>query len=131
MKRIGLSWTARPDGLYVPALDTTLHLVRWEADDADCPGLPARQTLERLVCSALHTVYPERTAAVARWLDSRPGASAYGGKEFAWSHMAGWYAEDGCERFYRTVWEDVQVASQLEKRLRSNGSWAVVEAIAA
>ena len=109
---------------------TVVSSVLWEAGDASTAGLPNRQTLERLVCAALVAAYPDRGAAVHGWLDSRPDGPRAGPKEFAWSHMAGWYAERGCEAFYRHVWKDAAVASQLESRLRACGAWRVAEALA-
>jgi len=44
--------------------------------------------------------------------------------------MAGWYAEQGCEAFYRVVWTDANVVSELESRLRQCGAWRIAEALA-
>ena len=105
-------------------------VVRWRADDEPADDLQNQQTLERLVCAVLRAVYPERAAPVRVWLGSRPGAQAPGPKEFAWSHMAGWYAEDGCQFFYERMWEDPEIVSELEARLRDAGAWQVAEALA-
>src|SRR5436309_2878174 len=78
---------------------TKVALVRWEASDPDGPGLPQQQTLERLVCAALIAAYPTRAKSVQDWLDSRPQPPGTHPKEHAWSHMAGWYADQGCEAF--------------------------------
>ena len=51
-------------------------------------------------------------------------------KEHAWSHMAGWYADAGCDEFYQAVWRDGHVVTELEARLRANGSWDAMTAIA-
>ena len=59
----------------------------------------------------------------------RREAPQAGPKEFGWSFMAGWYAERGCEGFYRTIWEDPAVANELEDRLRKAGAWRVAEAL--
>jgi len=108
---------------------TLVSPVVWEAPDASGPGLPDQQTLERLVCAAIVAAYPDRGPAVAQWLVSRPQAPQAGPKELGWSYMAGWYAERGCEGFYRAVWEDPAVAAQLEDRLRKAGAWRVAEAL--
>lgn len=108
---------------------TVVSLVRWEASDGDRPGLPNRQTLERVVCASLVAAYPDRGSAVQRWLDSRADGPEPASKEFAWSHMAGWYADRGCEDFYRAVWSDSKVVAELEARLRESGAWRVVEAL--
>jgi len=105
-------------------------VVHWRADDEPADDLPNQQTLERLVCAVLRAVYPERAAPVQAWLGSRPGAQAPGPKEFAWSHMAGWYAEGGCQFFYERMWEDPKIVSELEARLRDAGAWQIAQALA-
>jgi len=109
---------------------TIISVVQWQAEDAPAPGLPEKQTLERLACAALVAAFPERGQAVRHWLDSRPGALAAGPKEHSWSHMAGWYAEFGCDAFYRKLWLEDRVAEQLRLRLTNSGAWRVAEALA-
>ena len=110
---------------------TVVSVVEWEASDARSSGIPDRQTLERLVCAALVAAYPDRGPAVQQWLDSRPNdAPQAGAKEFAWSHMAGWFAERGCDAFYRKLWKDDRVARELKSRLAGCGAWRIAEALA-
>ncbi len=112
---------------------TTISVVRWQTDETNSPGLPDKQTLERVVCAALAETFADRPAAVQGWLDSRPDGPdtpAAGPKEFAWSYMAGWYAELGCDAFYRTIWENESVAAALKSRLESAGAWRVAQALA-
>lgn len=109
---------------------TLVSLVRWETEGHHVPGVPTRQTLERLVCTALVVAYPDRGPAVDAWLESRPDPPSPTPKESAWSHMAGWYAEHGCEAFYKLVWQDAAVARELESRLRESGAWRIAEALA-
>jgi hypothetical protein len=78
----------------------------------------------------VRTVYPERAGAVAAWLANLPGGAKDGPKEHAWSHMAGFYAENGCEGFCRLVWDDSKIATQLEQRLTMAGAWRTLEAAA-
>jgi hypothetical protein len=85
---------------------TRVCLVRWEVSDPSAPGLPDQQSLERLAAAALAGAYPGRAAAVQNWLDARPIPPGADPKEHAWSYMAGWYAEHGCEAFYSTLWND-------------------------
>jgi len=106
-----------------------VSLVRWEAEDS-MRGVPSKQTLERLVCAAIVAAYPERAEPVHRWLESRPNAPEAGPKEFAWSHMAGWYAEFGSATFYRKLWNEPAVAVQLQSRLEACGVWQVAEELA-
>ena len=112
-----------PDG-------TLVSTVVWHVADPPAPGLPAKQTLERLACAALCHVYPERAGAVDGWLSSRMNAPSAGPKEHAWSHMAGWYAARGCEAFYSGLWKDEAVRSRLEELLRTTGAWRIAEEIA-
>jgi hypothetical protein len=108
----------------------TVSLVRWETPDARQDGLPTQQCLERLVCAAILRAYPDRGPAVQQWLSSRPDPPTTGSpKEHAWSHMAGWYAERGCDSFYRAVWKDREVAKHLEAQLRETGAWRIAEAL--
>ena len=107
-----------------------ISLVRWEASDPPNFGIPTQQVLERLVCAALVAAYPDRGPAVQRWLDARPDGPQAGPKEFGWSFMAGWYAEFGCEGFYRQLWRSERVVAELRSRLTQCGTWRVAEALA-
>jgi hypothetical protein len=109
---------------------TVVSVVRWEASDAPTSGLPNQQTLERVAAAAVVAAYPDRGPAVQGWLDSRPDGPQAGPKEFGWSFMAGWYAEHGCEAFYRLLWADAAIARQLQSRLHACGAWRVAEALA-
>jgi len=104
---------------------TKIALVRWEVSDPPAPGLPDQQTLERLTSAALVAAYPARASAVQSWLDGRPITPGSDPTEHAWSYMAGWYADHGCEAFYSNLWNDSQVAAALEARLRSSGAWQI------
>jgi hypothetical protein len=109
---------------------TKVSLVRWEVSDPPAPGLPDKQTLERLASAALAAAYPARAASVQNWLDARPTPPAADPKEHAWSYMAGWYAEHGCEAFYSNLWNDPRVVAELESRLRSSGAWQIATTLA-
>jgi hypothetical protein len=109
---------------------TKVALIRWEVSDPPARGLPDQQTLERLVSAALAAAYPPRATAVQDWLDARPDRQAPDPKEHAWSYMAGWYAEHGCEDFYAHLWRDAAVVRELEARLRSSGAWQIAETVA-
>lgn len=107
-----------------------LSLVRWEADGETQEGIPNQQTLERMVSLAIHRAYPERSAEVSAWLRSRTGPPTYDLKEIAWSYMAGWFADSGCEDFYRALWREKRISAELEQILRDNGTWRVAESLA-
>jgi hypothetical protein len=106
-------------------------LVRWEVNEPPNPAVPDTQTLERLTCCALAAAFPARGQNVGSWLASRSSPPLTPDpKEHAWSYMAGWYAEHGCDFFYRHLWSDLLVARELETRLRATGAWQVAEALA-
>ena len=91
---------------------------------------PDKQTLERLVCTSICEAYPDRTPAVRAWLDSRPDPpEGLDHKAHAWSHMAGWFAENGCDDFFKALWRDDRVRVVLERRLRAEGAWDLVTAL--
>jgi len=110
--------------------DTQLCVIRWETDDRPARGLPEKQALERLVCAAVVAAYPDRPEPLQRWLESRPSPPDASPKEHAWSYMAGWYPEHGCEDFYVQVWRDARIAGELEARLKTAGVWAAIEQVA-
>ncbi len=123
--------TLRADGdIEMPGGAARLSLVRWETNDPPTPGVPDQQTLERVVCSALAAAFPARAKAVQHWLNTRPESPASDPKEHAWSYMAGWYADHGCEDFFIHLWRDAQVVCELESRLRVSGAWRIAEAVA-
>jgi hypothetical protein len=107
-----------------------VSLVRWETPDAPGSGLPSHQSLERLVCAAMIAAYPDRQAAVQPWLDSRTNPPDESPKDYAWSYMAGWYADAGCERFYSSLWEDAAVVTELKSRLCKIGAWRIAATLA-
>lgn len=125
------SCSTTPDAdLAVDGGATLVSTVFWGAADPMTPELPGKQTLERLVCAALCAAYPGRGATIANWLASRAPAPPQSPKEHAWSHMAGWYADAGCDEFYQAIWRDGLVVAELEARLRANGSWDAMTAVA-
>ena len=122
------------DHIVEPALradGVTATVVDWSAPDPPTTALPAKQTLERLVCAAISEVFPERARAVDHWLLHRPAPPPLEPKAFAWSHMAGWYATDGCDEFYQKVWRDIKLAQALTKRLGETGAVVAIEALMA
>lgn len=104
-----------------------LGAVEWRCGDPASLYLPEPQTLERLVCAALAEAHPERASAVSAWLQGGPETHRH--KQHAWSHMARWYPDSGCDDFWRRVWDDAAVAAGLERRLRESGAWAVAESL--
>ena len=97
----------------------TVDLLVWGTNgDGALPGVPAQHCLERVVALALAQVYPARAAAVQSWLDARPECAAATPKAMTWSHMAGWFAETGCDAFLRhRIWDDAKVAQRMQELL--------------
>ncbi len=101
--------------------------VIWECEDSNpTPGVPPKQTLERLVAAAIQAAYPERGPAVDAWLAAKPLPEKTTHKNYGYSYLAKWYAEFGADDFFRAIWRDEAVASQLGKRLENTGAWATV-----
>ena len=108
--------------------ETRVSATAWWTGEAHSPALPWKQTLERMVAAALDAAYPGRGMVVGQWLAGTPGKD--GSKPHAWSHMAGWYADHGCEGFYRFVWNDPAVVTQLKTRLEGCGVLRLMQEIA-
>jgi hypothetical protein len=107
-----------------------VSLIRWETHDPAHPHLPDQQCLERLICAAIIAAYPDRAAVVRQWLDGRPQPPPLlTAKEFSWSHMAGWYAENGCDDFFTHLWRDPRLVTELGTRLKQSGAWRVAEVL--
>lgn len=110
---------------------TGFSAVLWECDDpTEVPGVPSKQTLERLVTSAIRAAFPSRGSAVDRWLRDQPLGPSTGPKAHGYSYLAKWYSEHGSADFFEGVWRDAAVASELESRLRTGDAWGIVEALA-
>lgn len=98
-----------------------VHLALWSCDGEDCEGVPARHTLERIICAAIARAHPQRASAVQAWLDGRPGSPpSRSPKEHSWSYMAGWHADLGCEAFLTNLWSDPEVSVVLDSLLSAS-----------
>jgi hypothetical protein len=101
----------------------TVHPLIWRCDDpADSPGVPNKQTLERLLAAAIAEAYPDRAASVERWLIDPPVGSR-SAKSFAKSYDAKWFSPKFDDPFV-AVWSDEKIAAGLEDRLRASGAYA-------
>ena len=106
-------------------------LLRWQTPDEPKPGLPNKQTLERLVSASLAAAYPNRAEPVQVWLDGRPDPPPTCAKEHTWSYIAGWYADcGGYEAFFDRLWGDGKVVPELMGRLDKTGVLRVARLIA-
>lgn len=107
--------------------------VVWECnDEGGIPGIPRKQTLERLVAASIRAAYPDRGPTVEKWLGAEPkGEGPMTPKNYSYSYLAKWYAEHGADDFFRALWRDEAVARQLRQRLEERGAWAVARALTA
>ena len=107
--------------------------VIWECLDEDpIPGVPQKQTLERLVAASIRAAYPARGPTVEGWLAATPhGEDAITHKNYGYSYLAKWYAKHKADDFFRELWRDEAVAAQLRERLEARGAWAKVEDLVA
>jgi hypothetical protein len=117
--RDGASWRL--------ASGVRVHLALWSCDGEACDGVPARHTLERIICAAIARAHPTRASAVQGWLDGRPAMPpSPSPKEHSWSYMAGWYADHGCDAFLSNLWSDPNVATALDDLLSTSGLEAIL-----
>jgi hypothetical protein len=106
--------------------------VIWQCADEDAPGVPRKQTLERLVAASIRAAYPARGSAVEEWLAAEPKAeAAVTGKNYGYSYLAKWYAQHGADDFFRALWRDEAVVEQLRRRIEADGAWAMVQDLVA
>lgn len=110
--------------------DIAIEAIVWGSDDpAGTRGVPDLQTLERLVTSAIAEIHPDRAASVTDWLAAAPSLEGSEHKAVAYSYLAKWHADAGCDRFYRAIWDDTRVRPHLERRLRATGAWDILAAL--
>ncbi len=106
--------------------------VIWECGDTDpTPGVPRKQTLERLVAAAIQAAYPARGPVVDEWLAAKPRGRVPKPKNYGYSYLAKWYAEHGADDFFRAIWREQEVANRLRERLEETGAWATVASLVA
>jgi hypothetical protein len=73
-------------------------------------------------------VHGDRGNKVQEWLTAT-GNPEPSPKNYCWSHMAGWYAKNGCEDFFRQVWREEPVREQLQPLLTECGMNELVAAL--
>jgi hypothetical protein len=109
-----------------------VYLIDWaRGSSAVTPqaGVPRKNTLERLVCDCLAETFPSLAQAVEKWLVTRPDvpdADDIDPKGYAWSYMAGWKANSGCDYFFRQIWHTPAIKPRLEQKLTQLGYWQSV-----
>jgi hypothetical protein len=107
-----------------------VHYVAWRSPAPEAPGIPQQQVLERLLCVAAANADMQRPELVQQWLDSLKSPELQA-PQFAWSYLAGWYADCGSyEGFIKRLWNEPATAALLREQLEKTGAWGVVEALA-
>lgn len=88
-------------------------------------GTPRLSCLERTVCSAIAQAYPLRAEMVEGWVGAigHQHSPAESAKAHAWTYMAGWFANFGCDGFYQEIWRDPLVREPLITLLQFSGAW--------
>lgn len=109
--------------------DVWIFPVIWECDDPQTPGVPRKQTLERLVTAAIQAAYPDRGPVVADYLAAEPRFEVTPAKSYSYSYYAKWYGNHGVGDFFKAIWLDEAVAHQLRERLEKTGSWETVASL--
>lgn len=106
-----------------------LYSVIWKCADAEpTPGLPTKQTLERLVAAAIRAANLDRGATVQAWLEAAPPGYLLP-KSYGHSYYAKWYSDHGEGYFFEQLWRDPAVVVQLEQRLEASGAAEIVAAL--
>jgi len=110
--------------------DIRLSAIIWGCDDGiETAGVPIKQTLERLVAASIVAAYPARGQVVRDWLACQPSTIGSPHKAHTYSLLAKWYGDHGCDDFFRAIWRDDAVRTQLEARLRASGAWSTLAAL--
>lgn len=104
-----------------------VHIVLWWSKSGPMRGVPEKQCLERLVCAAIASARSSCAADVATWLASRSHPPKPSAAEFAWSYMAGWYAEHDCDDFWRVPWREKDLKTALEEQLTVIGAIPLIQ----
>jgi hypothetical protein len=112
-------------------VETRISFLIWAAPDADAAHLPAKQTLERLVCAAIAEAHGPRCKNVADFIASRsaPPSGEKLHKTHAAAHMAGWYSDRGYEGLFGAVWDDAAIRDALLRRLDKAGATPILDAL--
>jgi hypothetical protein len=104
-----------------------LYPVIWRCEDGEpTPGLPEKQTLERLAASAIRAAEPLRGEGVQTWLDGEPVGLALP-RSYSYSYFAKWYSNHGEGHFYECLWQDEVVVRELQRQLEPTGAWQYVD----
>jgi hypothetical protein len=114
--------------------ETPMLGIVWECPGTDQLTVPSKQTLERLVCAAIHRVAPDCTQSVRDWLDALPLTCAGQSsnrlhKRQLWTHYGKWFVDCGPEHLLARVWELPEIRDELASILKETGVWAAIDEI--
>jgi hypothetical protein len=129
LRSVATGGSETADGDYLVSGTTLVSPLLWYVEEpVPSEGVPEQQTLERLACTALATIHPDRAKAVQNWIQNRPAPNPHKQhKAFAWSYMAGWHADRECDEFYAALWTEPEVRAELEARLQKIGASRIVQ----
>ncbi len=88
-------------------------------------GVPSQHTLERIVCSGLVAAYPERAEVVSSYVMGHSTSA----KAWSWANMARWYPKTGCSGFFKKVWAEPKVASEMLSLMEAAGLRTVLDGL--
>lgn len=114
--------------------DALISGVVWECHAPDQSAVPSKQTLERLICTAIHALEPECARNVCSWLTQGPEScvgqsSRRDHKRELWSLYGKWLVDCGSEHLFTRVWELPNVPQEMTKLLQATGAWSVIEGL--
>ena len=98
----------------------------WCEDPPDTPGVPPKQTLERLLCGALSEQGADRGRSVSEWLAAPPAGDGPTHKNVAMAWFAKFTDAESQDWFYRGIWGVEPLRQPLRRRLERSGAWEVV-----
>lgn len=122
---------ARPNGPHAELGEVRCAGVSWHTAASPGPGLPAAQTLERLISTAFATRDQAAAQGVEKWLRQDPPTGESGGKAYAHSYFAKWVARSTNTDFYRAIWRQADLAPLLERLVDGCGMKASLHYLSA
>lgn len=108
-----------------------VHVIAWRSNVPAPIGVPPKQTLERLACTAFAEAHPAHAASVDRWLKDEPASPDRDEpKAYAGSYAAKWFAEERVDQFYAKLFSNEAARDRLCASLAESGAWSVFETLA-
>ena len=123
---------AQPDGTSRARSSSgvVIHATAWRCVGNSGAGVPAKQTIETLLCHAIAEVHPRRAVNVETWLASRVDPPDVHPKAYSLSYLAGWFPSAGSmEGLIGRLFGDVEVRAALLRRIDAIGVGDVIRSI--